>query len=311
LTLKGNYLINQENTSKEGLEKSIEYFQEALQKDPGYAPAYVGIATAYNALAGVGYLPRLQAEPQINAAIAKSLELDSTLGEAYAVRADGKFFSEWDWAGAEADFQRALQLSPNSAYAHNEYAFFLTNMKRHEEALAHSARALELDPLSAVIGVNRAGYLVNAGQFDQAIEQCKKVLALYPDHIFASWMLAVTLTEKKEYDQAIAIFLARKVPTAATNWSLGYTYGLAGRKKEAQAVIDYLVQKSKRQYIWPCIIAVPYIGLGDKDKALEWLEKGFQEHDYWIAQLQVDRRFNPLRNDPRFQDLLRRMNFPK
>jgi eukaryotic-like serine/threonine-protein kinase len=311
LTLKGNYLINQENTSKEGLEKSIEYFQEALKKDPGFAPAYVGIATAYNALAGVGYLPRLAAAPQINAAIAKSLELDPTLGEAYTDRADGKFLGEWDWAGAEADYRRALELSPNSAYAHNEYAFFLTNMKRHEEALSHSARALELDPLSAVIGVNRASYLVNAGQFDQAVEQCKKVLALYPDHIFASWMLAVTLTEKKEYDQAIAVFLARKVPTAATNWSLGYTYGLAGRKKEAQAVIDYLVQKSKRQYIWPCIIAVPYAGLGDKNKAFEWLEKGFQEHDYWIAQLQVDRRFDSLRGDPRFQDLLRRMNFPK
>jgi len=310
-TLKGNYLINQENTSKEGLEKSIEFFLDAMKKDPGYAPAYVGIATAYNALAGVGYLPRLTAAPQIKASVARALELDPAFGEAYAVRADLKFFGEWDWSGAEADFQRALELSPNSAYAHNQYAFFLTNMKRHEEALAHSSRALELDPLSAVIGVNRAGYFVNARQFDQAIEQCKKVLTLYPDHVFASWTLAVALTEKKEYDQAIAIFLARKVPTAATNWSLAYTYGLAGRKKEALKIIDYLLKKRKQQYIWPSIIAIPYAGLGDKDKAFEWLEKGVQEHDFWIAQMQVEPRFDTLRKDPRFEDLLRRINFPK
>jgi TolB-like protein/Tfp pilus assembly protein PilF len=310
LTLQGRHLINQQNTSAEALQRSIQLFQEALKRDAGYAPAYVGLAEAQLTLSGVGYLPMLTGAPLARAAAQRAIDLDPSLGEAYAARAMARYNGEWDWAGAEEDFRRAIALSPGSAFVHDQYAGLLVALKRFEEAMGLGQRALELDPLSSAVGVHVAQYRLYAGQLAQAEHECTRVLTFNPEDIYAKWLLGVTLSEHKKYDEAIAVFLSRKVPSADTNWSLAYTYGVSGRKQEARRILDYLLRRSRERYVWPSIIAFTYIGLGEKDKAFEWLERGYGERDWWLLWLQVEPRYDPIRSDRRFPDLLQRMKFP-
>jgi len=141
--------------------------------------------------------------------------------------------------------------------------------------------------------------------------ECRTALAFSPESVFAKWQLGATLTVMGKYDEAIQVFLSRQVPTPDTNWMLGYAYGRAGNRKEAQRILTFLLEKQKHQFIWPAIIAVVYIGLDDKDHAFEWIEKTYRERENWLQVLNVDPMFDPLRSDPRFQDLLHRMNFPQ
>jgi TolB-like protein/tRNA A-37 threonylcarbamoyl transferase component Bud32/predicted Zn-dependent protease len=310
LVLQGNHLINQENTSREALERCGELFQQALTKDPAYAPAFVGLSNAQISLAGVGYRPMLTAAPLAKAAAERAIELDPNLGEAYAARALARYHGEWDWAGAEQDFRRAEELSPGSAFVANQYAMFLAAMGRLEEALAYSKRGVDLDPLNPAARVYRAQFLFYARRYEEAAEECRQLLTLKPGDVFGQWMLAVILSEQKKYDEAIALFLGRKVASPETNWSLGYTYGRAGRRKDAQRVIDFLLKREQERYVWPGIIAITYIGIGDNEKAFLWLEKSYRERDWWLLWLLGDPRFDPVRNDPRFHDLVKRMKFP-
>jgi TolB-like protein/Tfp pilus assembly protein PilF len=310
LTLKAQYLLGRENTNRDSLDKGVTLLRQALERDPSYAPAYVALANFYVAIAGVGYQPMHEACPDFRAASEKAIALDPTLGDAYAARAWTKLFCDWDWTGAEADAVRATQLSPGSATARNTHAWTLNTLGRQEEALKESRIAQQLDPLSVMITVHRAMFFYNARRYDESVLECRKALAFSPESVFAKWQLGATLTAMGKYDEAIQVFLSRQVPTRNTNWMLGYAYGRAGKQKEAQRILDFLLEKQKHQFIWPAIIAVVYIGLDDKDHAFEWLEKTYREREYWLQGLNVNPMFDPVRSDPRFQDLLRRMNFP-
>ena len=310
LTLKAQYLLGRENTNRDSLEKGVALLRQALQRDPSYAPAYVALADFYVATAGVGYQPMQEACPEFRAASEKAIQLDPTLGDAYAARAWVDFFCDWDWTGAEADAVRATQLSPGSAMARNTHAWTLNTLGRHEEALQESRMAQQLDPLSVMITVHRAMFFYTARRYEESALECRKALAFSPESVFAKWQLGTTLTAMGKYDEAIQVFLSRQVPTPNTNWMLGYAYGRAGNRKEAQRILNFLLEKQKHQFIWPAIIGVVYISLDDKDHAFEWLEKTYREREYWLQVLKVDPMFDPLRSDARFQDLLRQMNFP-
>ena len=309
--LKGRYWWNKAN--EEGFKKGIEYFQQAIAKDPGDAQAYAGLADSYVLLtAGFG-LPPKEAYPRAREAALKALEMDDTLAEAHISLAVVKAQYDWDWSGAENEFRRAIALNPSSARAHQAYGFVLLGATgRLEEAIIELKRALELDPLSLLINSNLAGALLAARQFDQAIEQERKTLDLDPNFILAHWYLGLSYVQKSMYKEGIAE-LEKAVGMSPGNTltlsGVGYAYAVAGRKAEAQKVLDKLDELSKQKYVSAASRAPIYAALGEKDKAFEWLEKAYEDHAIGaikgVAQAPL---YDPLRSDPRFADLLRRMN---
>ncbi|HWQ03560.1 MAG TPA: protein kinase [Candidatus Nitrosotenuis sp.] len=310
LYLQARRLFNQEQTSKEGLEESIALYNKALAIEPNFAAAHAGIANSLTSLSGVGYLRADEGFPKAREAAMKALELDPDNGEAMSALAMVKYQLDHDWKGAEENFRLALELSPNSAIVHQRYSYLLTTLNRKAEAINAAQRAQELDPLSLNINVQAADVYRQFKDFDRALAELDRMESLYPGDVFAGFQRACTFADQQKYDLAIRTFLARRVPTANTNWALGYSYGMAGQKAEARRVLDFLLARRKERYVWPSIIAVVYIGLGEKDKAFEWLELGYKERDYWILFLQTGVFFDPLREDPRFADLVRRMKFP-
>jgi eukaryotic-like serine/threonine-protein kinase len=307
--LKGRFWWNKR--SEEGLNKGIEYFQQAIQKDPNYALAYAGLADSYYGLVAFGFVPPKEAFPRAKEATLKALEIDDTLAEAHTSLAAIKGASEWNWSGAEKEFQRAVELNPGYAEAHLQYGVAFRTMGRLEEAIAEHKRALELDPLSVII--NRALGLdfYEARQYDQAIEQEQKALELDPNSLQALAELGRAYVQKSMYKEGIAEFekeLAISPDSLQGLTSLGYAYAVAGRRAEAQKVLDQLAERSKQEYVTTAASAIIYAGLGEKDKAFEWLEKGYEDRSIVTSVIKVDPIWDPLRSDPRFQDLLRRMN---
>jgi serine/threonine protein kinase/tetratricopeptide (TPR) repeat protein len=305
--LKGRYWWNKTNE-----EKSIEYFQQAIAKDPGDAQAYAGLADSYALFSGFG-LPPKEAYSRAREAALKALEIDDTLAEAHISLAVVKAQYDWDWSGGEREFKRAIALNPSSARAHQAYGFVLLGMTgRFDEAIVELKRALELDPLSLLINSNLAGALLAARHYDEAMEQERKTLDLDPNFILAHWYLGLSYVQKSMYKEAIAE-LEKAVAMAPGNTlalsGIGYAYAVAGRRLEAQKVLDQLNELSKQKYV-PAVSRAPtYAALGEKDKAFEWLEKGYEDHSIGaIKGLAQAPLFDPLRSDPRFADLLRRMN---
>jgi TolB-like protein/Tfp pilus assembly protein PilF len=307
--LKGRYWLNKAN--EEGFRKGIEYFQQAITKDPGDAQAYAGLADSYLFLAGfgLGVSPK-EGYPRAKDAALKALEIDDTLAEAHIPLAVIKAQYDWDWSGSEREFQRAIALNPSSARAHQAYGFVLLGLTgRFEEAIVELKRALELDPLSLLINGNLGIVFYLARQYDQAIEQERKTLDLDANFIVAHWYLGLSYVQKSMYKEAIAEFEKAFVIAPGNRLTLaglGYSYAAAGRKLEAQKVLDQLNELSKQEYVPPWSRALIYVGLGEKDKALEWLEKGFDDRS--ISNIALLPFSDPLRSDPRFADLLRRMN---
>jgi eukaryotic-like serine/threonine-protein kinase len=305
--LKGRYWSNKQN--EEGLNKGIEYFQHAIETDPTYAPAYSGLADCYSVLVGLDFVPPLEAYPKAEAAALKALEIDESLAEAHVSLGRLKNEYQWDRSGAEREFQRAIELNSSSANAHEGYGFYLTQMGRFNEAIAEDRRAVELDPLS--IPNNRdLGYTYYfARQYDQAIEQLKRTLDLDPSFVPAHTVLGSAYLQKSANQQAFAEFeKALSIAPGNTQvlWRLGYANAVTGRRAEAQKVLDDL---SKKKYVPAFVTAIIYTGLGQRDKAFQWLEKSYEEHDSGpLSLVKVYPIFDPLRSDPRFADLLRRMN---
>ena len=311
LVLRGRQLLAQIGTTPEGIEQAITLFQQAIQRDPESAPAHAGLTAALLGKSGSGYASIVDVAPPALKAAERAVSLDPSSGEAFAARAQTKYLGAWDWAGAESDYLEALALSPNSATVLDSRAEFLSCVRRLDEAVDVSRRAVESDPLNIGVSVRHAARLLNARRDDEALAAIRRVLTLNPDDVFAKWELGVILSKRGAYDEAIATFLSRKVSTADTNWALGYTYARAGKTGEARRIIDFLVRRRKERYVWPAIIAHIYVALDEREKAFEYLELAYRERDYWLRLLQVDDRFDSLRSDPRFQDLMRRMNFPK
>jgi eukaryotic-like serine/threonine-protein kinase len=307
--LKGRYWWAKK--TEDGFVKGIEYFQQAIAKDPGYAQAYAGLADCYSGLGAFGFSPPKEVFPKANEAGLQALQLDDSLAEAHASLGYVKVFYDWDWAGGESEFQRAIALDPSYATAHQQYAFALVSVGRFKEADAEAKRALELDPLSVVVNETPALEFYFARQYDSAIEQERKVLELDPNFITAHNVLGGSFVYKSMYDEGIPEFkksLAISPGDERTLGFLGLAYAQSGRRAAAQNVLDQLNQLSKKEYVEPVPTAQIYTALGEKDKAFEWLEKAYEQRSWYLGFVKVDRPFDPLRSDPRFRDLLRRMN---
>jgi TolB-like protein/DNA-binding winged helix-turn-helix (wHTH) protein/Flp pilus assembly protein TadD len=308
--LRGRYFWQKRGL---GLSKGVEYFQQAIAKDPGYALAYDGLADSYILLAVFGFSSPNEAFPRAKEAALKSLEIDGMLAEAHTSLARIKAEYDWDWSGGEREFQRAIELNPSYATAYQWYSDILATMGRSEEAVANYKRALELDPLSPIMNAVLGQTFYYTRQYDQAIEQLQKTLELDPDLGMASSYLAKAYLQKSMNKEAIAEFEKALVISHGHVWALadlGYAFAVAGRRPEARNMLDKLNQISRQKFVPADAMAQIYTGLGEKDKAFEWLEKGYERRSLGLGGvgLKVDPVYDPLRSDPRFANLLRRMN---
>jgi serine/threonine protein kinase/tetratricopeptide (TPR) repeat protein len=308
--LKGRYYWNKR--TEEGLKKSTQYFQQAVEIDPAYAPAYAGLADSY-ALPGIaeyGLLPPREAMPRARAAAQRALEIDDTLAEAQTTLAHVRAFYDWDWPSAEQEFKQAIRLDPNYPFAHHWYALYLAAMGRHAEAIAEEARAQEIDPLSLIISKNVGTILYYAGQLDQSIEQYRKALDLDPNFARTHIYLGLAYERQEQYEEAIAEYQeALRISGGGTVLSalLGHAQALSGNRAEAIKIIDRLKEQSERQYVPAFNVALIYAGLGQNDLAFEWLDRAFEERSSWLVSLNVEPMLDSLRSDPRFTGLLSRL----
>ena len=310
LYLKGQYEWNK--VTQEDLQKAIEYNNQALEKDPNYALAYAGLSISYIAL-GNSYLPPNEAFPKAKAHAAKALAIDETLAEAHETMGAVRLMYDWNWTEAERELKRAHALNPNDADAHHLYGYYLNAMGRLDEAKAEMDQAQELDPLAPMTNSDVGVDFYYARQYDEAIAQNEKTINLEPHFFIAYLWLGQAYEQKKMYAKAIETFqkgidLAERHPQLIA--SLGRAYALSRDRDKAQKYLDELREMSKRRYVSPYLFAVVYDGLGDKEQAFAWLDKAYQDRSFFLIWLKVEPRFDPLRSDPRFTDLLRRVGLP-
>lgn len=293
----------------DGFKKGIKYFQQAIDRDPTYAPAYVGLANCYALLQSYDELPPKDLAPKAKEAVTKALEIDATLAEAHASLAWTRMHYDWDWAGTEREFQRAIELNPNYAEAHHWYGLYLATRQRFDKAMAELNRARELDPLSLIISTNVGWLFYFARQYDQAIEQYGKTLEMDPNFFPARIKLAYAYAQKGMYEEAISEFQKAGDNSGGSPFlaDLGYAYAIAGKSAEAEKVLDELEGEAAKRYISPFDIAIFYTGLGEKDRAFGWLEKAYEDRNGTLAWLKVDPKLDSLRSDPRFTNLLLRV----
>ena len=310
--LKGQFHLNK--WRMEAFLKSLEYFQQAVEMDPNFALAQAGLAESYGTLCLWGMLPANEACPKSKAIVMKALELDDTLADAHRVLADVRLFYDWDWQGAERAYKRAIELNPSLAIAHNNYAFYFFALTRHDDALAEIERARELDPVSLMINSDLGWAYYFARQYDQAILQFGRALELDPNLAISQFALGYTYEQKGMFEESLAAFQKAVLlsPDDLVNMAgLGHAYAVAGRREDALEIVARLKQPSQQKIIPSWDIAAIYIGLDDKDEAFAWLEKAFAERHAQLVYIQTDPVLDPLRSDPRFQVLVRRMNFPE
>jgi tetratricopeptide (TPR) repeat protein len=310
LYLKGRYHWNKR--VEQGMTKSIQYFEAAIEIDPNYALAYAGLADSYIILGFYGVLSPNEVMPKAKAAANKALELDDTLAEAHISRSYAQAAYDWNWSVAERGYKKAIKLNTNYATAHHWYGEYLALVGRADEASAELARAHELDPLSLIIGV-AVGWIHYLGRrYDDAIERFFKTLELDPNFFQARLCLGLAYIQKSMFEPAIAEFqkvlviLGRDPGTLA---ALGYAYGVSGKKSEARKLLDELKEQSAQRYIAPYRLAMICAGLGEHDQAFQWLQKGCDERDLGLACLKVEPMADSIRSDPRFEQLLRRVGF--
>lgn len=310
LYLKGQYEWRKHDQAE--LQKSIEYYNQALKSDPNYALAYAGLAASYMVL-GNSYLPANDTFPKAKDYATKALELDETLAEGHVVMGAARLFYDWNWAEAERELKRAQALNPNNAEAHDLYGYYLNAMGRFNEASVETARSQELDPLSLMINADVGVAYYYARHYDEAIAQNEKTVNLDPRFFITYLWLGQAYEQKKEYARAIETF--QKGMTEAERHpqllaSLGRTYALAGQPDKAKNALEELREMSKTRYVSPYLIAVVYAGLGDKDQTFVWLNKAYEDRSFFLIWLKVEPRFDSLRTDPRFAELVRRVGLP-
>ena len=304
--LKGRFYSAKSTES--GLKKSIEYFNQAIEKDPNYALAWAGLANGYWEDSDIHISPH-DAMPKAKQAALKALAIDNTLAEAHGALAIELTAYDWDWANAEKEFKRAIELNPDYPTAHAQYGWYLSLMGRSEAAIAELKRATELDPLST----NANGILGLAYGWarrnDEAVAQLQKTLELAPEAWLEMTYLGWVHIGEGKFSEAITV-LQRAKQIDANQYvlgALGESYALSGNRTEAVAVLAQLKEMSKERYVSPHCIAMIYAGLGDKDQAFEWLNKAFEARSEHLTWLKVDARMNPLRSDPRFAEMMRRV----
>jgi serine/threonine protein kinase/tetratricopeptide (TPR) repeat protein len=313
LYLRGRYLSNQ--STAEGLRKGIEYFQQAIDRDPGYAMAYVGLADSYNWLgAGLNYESPSETLPKAKAAAMKALGLDKTLGEAHAALAYAEWFYDWDWSTAQREFKSAIELSPSSAITYQRYAECLFTKTRFDEGIDEMKRAQELDPISTYSLGGLAHVYLLMRRYDESIPHFQKALDLYPNAAFIRAQLAWSYAMKRMYPEALAEYdkIAESDKAVAPENQLvadglGWVYAVAGRRADALKIAKEVEELSSRSYVDFYQLATIYAGLGAKDEAFRLLEKGFQQRSAGMLYLRIDPFWDNVRSDPRYTDLLRRV----
>ncbi len=294
------------------MKNAFESFQKALQIEPNYAAAYSGLASYHAILPFHSQLSPAQVFPQARAAAQRAVEIDEKLAEAHASLAYIRAYYEWDWTAAEREFRRALELQPSYADAHFSYSRFLAARGRLEEAMTEIRRARELDPMSASLKANTALLSYFGGRYDQALAELLEMRKLDPKLPLVHWGIGLVYEQKAMYEEAIASLQKATSLSGSLNVksSLGHAYAVARRRGEARAILDEVTERSRRSYVPSYYSALVYAGLGEKERAFEWLERAYQERSTVLAYLRIDPRVANLRNDPRFSDLLRRVGLP-
>ncbi len=312
LYIMGRYHLNR--LTDDGFMKSLDYFQKAIEKDSNFALAHAGVAESYNALGDFNVLPPTEVYPKARTAALKALELDDMLAQAHTALAVVKFGYDWDWSGAEIEFKRAIELNPSDSEAHEQYGFYSAFMGKFDEAIAEMRRAQELDPVSLVKITGVGQVLLLARRYDESIEQCRRALEMDPNLGFAHWLLGLAYMYKGTYEPAIRA-LQKSIPLSGDSpdepASLGLAYALSGKSGEARKIMEELTQRSKRKYLSSIPIATLHAALGEKDQAFALLDSAYDERDTLLILLKVEPMFDPLRSDPRFADLVRRVGFPE
>jgi tetratricopeptide (TPR) repeat protein len=309
LYLKGEHYTSK--FTKDGFDKGLANLNQAIAIDPNYALAYSALGSNYINQDDWFIAPKT-AGPKARQAAQKALALDESNAEAHVVLAIESQWYEWDWAAAEREFKRAIELNPDNADARGYYSWFLPVMGRGDEAVAQAKRGLQTDPLSTGLNGNLGSVFVYTHQWDKAIEQLRTSIDLDPNYWFDHYYLGRAYQQKGRFPEAIAAFKQGISLEGTTEvWSsLGHVYAVAGKREEAQKVIDHLKELSVHEYVAPYNFAVIYAGLGDKDEAFVWLNRAYQERSYLLTYLTVDERLDNLHSDPRFDELRRRIGLP-
>jgi len=304
--LKGRYQWNKR--TEEGLKKGLEYFDEALAADPTYAQAHTGIADSYAMMASYEFMEAREAMPRAEAAAKRALELDETLPEAHAALAFARY-TRGDWENAEREFRRTIQLNPSYATAHQWYARFLTAMARHAEAGAEAQRAVQLDPFSISARINLGFCAYYGRRYDQAIEEMKRVLQIAPDQSWAHVFLAMSYFGKGMTAEGMAeAAQTRPLTGDRPGYTEAYGLALSGHKAEAHRIVDSWKKRMQEQSVEPLFLAGIHAALGERDEAFALLDQEVREFKVLMPLINVDPWLDPLRPDPRFQSLLRRLN---
>lgn len=308
--LRGRYFWNER--TGEGLKRGLDYFRKAIDLDPTYAEAYAGIADSYAMLGLYTVLPPNEAFPKAKAAASEALELDSALAQAHATLGFVHFYYDWDGAAAEKEFATALQENPNYAMAHSWRGFNLAVLGRFSEAMTEAKLAQEADPLSAIVGTNAAWVCFLARQSDRAVGILSKVIEIDPNFPRAHFRLGNIYEYEGQYDRAIAEYeKAVQLSGGDTYYqaSLGHAFAMSGMLAEAEKSLHDLEELSARRYVPPYAIALIYLGMGNKDHGLQWLEKASADRSTSMAYLRVDPTLNGLRSEPRFAVLIEQTKF--
>ncbi|HJQ69577.1 MAG TPA: winged helix-turn-helix domain-containing protein [Blastocatellia bacterium] len=306
---RGRYLWNKR--TEEALKKSIEYFEQAIAKDANYARAYSGIADSYIVLGTWGFVSPKEAFPKAKQAAERALDHDPDLAEAHAALAYARHLFDWEDAGPEKEFKRAIEINPNYGPAHQFYGICLMSKGRLDEAIRQIRIAQEADPVALNLIAAGAWIYFLGRQYDLAIAECRKALDMNSNFFVAHKYLALIYMQKGMYEEAISEFQIAYRLSGGTPYllaELGHAYALSGRRAEAERVLKELDELSKRRYVPPYPISLIYAGLNDTDKAFQWLEKSFEERHPWLVQINIDPRLDPLRADKRFSELALRVH---
>jgi TolB-like protein/DNA-binding winged helix-turn-helix (wHTH) protein/Tfp pilus assembly protein PilF len=308
--LKGRYAWNKR--SEAALFEGIEFFKQAITLEPDYGEAYSGLADSYTTLGYLSYIAPRDAFPLARAAAEKALVLNGSLAEPHASLAYVCFYYDWNWPAAEIEFKKAITLNPNYATVHEWYSIYLTAMLRPDEAKTEIDRALQLDPLSLIINTDVGFQMFYAKKYDEAILQLKKTLQMGPRFPLAHLWLGRAYQQKGMFDEAMNEYGATE--NALPGWivtlaGIGNLQGLFGKDADARATLAKLKELSKNEYVTPYGVALVYAGLGDKQQAFQWLETAVSDRSHWLAWIRLDPRWESLRSDPRYADLVRRIGF--
>jgi TolB-like protein/Flp pilus assembly protein TadD len=308
LYLKGRYYL--EKRTRDDFQRAVHSFQEAVASDPGYALAYSGLSDAFSLMCNWGFLPPKDGYPMAKDAVNKAIALDNSLAEAYTSLAGIESSYDWNWKAAEKNFQRAIQLNPNYAPAYHWYSFYLSKMGRHQEALNQIHIAQQLDPLSVIINANVGYTLYVARRYDEAIAELRRTVEFDRNFALAFQYLGYVYEQKGDYAQSVAS-LEEAVSLSPDNLTfdadLARAYAASGAVQQAQTKLDQLLVISTQTYIPAFDIANVYVGLKQYDRAVEYLERAYEEHADQLTYIGMEPRFDPLRKDPRFQEMLHRL----